>query len=471
MQQMKAFGVRTRRSVLGPLLGGAGLTESSVAPDAPDPDPIPTPIYISQRMRLFIIVAAFLVLIWFFSLAPSVLRLLLIGSIVALVLSFPVRLLERWLRRNVAIFVVVGSTLACAILGLILLVPYAISEVSQFIDQLPSIIDNFEVELRRTLMEFYTRGWIDRHPDIVIEDAQNTLISRGEEVLQGGLNNAMEALTRSFSIAITTFGVIFVATYLLIDIPRFKTRFVMSFSPAYRPDATQLWSTIGESLSRYLSGLMVSILIQGGMATIALTMLGIPYAIVLGIWMSFTAVLPYVGAFLGGIPAVLVALTISWKMAVIVALVYVAINQIEGNLITPRLQGSAVRVHPLVIFVAIIGGSQIAGLLGAILAVPTLAVVRVLLEFLWVRLQVPGAQGTDTVLVALAAHDDDLTEEVSITTPEGSGDLTVDTDSDGDVNIHLDLHSESPPTAPATYRPRPTVKRKVVIRRRRVGPS
>lgn len=471
MQQIKAFGVRTRRSVLSPSLGGAELAEQNVAQHTPDPGPLPTPIYISQRMRLIIIVAAFLALIWLFSLAPNVLKLLLIGATVALVLSFPVRLLERWLRRNVAIFVVVGSTVACAILGLILLVPYAISEVSQFIEQLPSIIDNFEVELRRTLMEFYIRGWIDRHPDVVIADAQNTLLSRGEEVLQGILNNAMEALTRSFAIAITTFGVIFVATYLLIDIPKFKTRFVLSFSPAYRPDATQLWSTIGESLSRYLSGLMISILIQGGMATIALTVLEIPYAIVLGVWMSATAILPYVGAFLGGIPAVLVALTISWKMAVIVALVYVAINQIEGNLITPRVQGSAVRVHPLVIFVAVIGGSQIAGALGAILAVPTLAVVRVLVEFLWVRLQVPEAQVTDTVLVALGGLDDDSTEQVSITSSSRSGDLTVNTESDGDVTVHFDRNPEAVTTAPAIYRPRPTVKRRAVTRRRRFGPS
>lgn len=438
-------------------------------------DPDPTPIYINQRMRLIIIAAAVLAVIWLFSLAPSVLRLLLIGSTVALVLSFPVRLLERWLPRNSAILTVVGSTVAFAVIGLSLLIPYGISEISHFVQQLPAISDTVEAEIRKTLMEFYERGWIERHPDVVIEDAQGTLLSRGEVIIEQLLNNAADALTRTFSIAITTFGVIFVATYLLIDIPKFKTKFIYSFSPAYRPDATQLWATIGDSLSRYLGGLLISILIQGGLATIALYALGIPYAIVLGVWMSLTAILPYVGAFLGAIPAILVALTISWKMAVVVALVYVAINQIEGNLITPRIQGSAVRVHPLLIFIAVIGGSQIAGPLGAILAVPTLAVVRVLVEFLWVRLQVPESLSTDTVLVALGGDDG---EEIAISSTPSDGfpdSIDIQRQPDGDVLVAVDRHPDrvtpAPPAVATTFRRRPSVKRRTAPRRHRSGPA
>lgn len=432
----------------------------------------PTPIYISQRIRLIIIAAAILAIIWLFSLAPNVLRLILIGATVALVLSFPVRLIERWLPRNLAILAVVGSTVTMAVIGLILLVPYGISEISNFVQQLPAISDTVEAEIRNTLMQFYIRGWIDRHPDVLIDEAQGTLLSRGEVIIERLLNNAVEALTRSFSIAITTFGVIFVATYLLIDIPKFKTKFILSFSPAYRPDATQLWLTIGDSLSRYLGGLVVSILIQGGLATAAMFALGIPYAIVLGVWMSITAILPYVGAFLGAIPAILVAMTISWKMAVIVALVYVAINQIEGNLITPRIQGSAVRVHPLLIFVAVIGGSQIAGPLGAILAVPTLAIVRVLVEFLWVRLQVPESQATDTVLVALGGDDDEDGEEDITVVEQGDTprDVSVSRDDDGAITIRVDrdpLH----PVVTTGFRRRPSVKRRAAPRRHRSLPS
>lgn len=79
------------------------------------------------------------------------------------------------------------------------------------------------------------------------------------------------------------------------------------------------------------------------MAAIGLWLLGVLYFFVLGIWMAVTAILPYIGAFLGGIPAVIIALTISWQLAVVTIVLYVVINQVEGNLITPRIQGNAVQ--------------------------------------------------------------------------------------------------------------------------------
>ncbi|MDQ3523710.1 MAG: AI-2E family transporter [Chloroflexota bacterium] len=144
---------------------------------------------------------------------------------------------------------------------------------------------------------------------------------------------------------------------------------------------------------------MVSITIQGVMAAIGLWLLGVPYFFVLGIWMAVTAILPYIGAFLGGIPAVIIALTISWQLAVVTIVLYVVINQFEGNLITPRIQGNAVRVHPVMIFIAVLLGNALGGILGAIIAVPTLAIVRVLAEFFWVRLRVRGTH--DTLLAAI----------------------------------------------------------------------
>jgi predicted PurR-regulated permease PerM len=450
---------------------------------------VPTPIYISQRTRLILLAAIVLAVIWLFMEAPSVLRLLLIGSTVALILSFPVRLLERWLPRGLAILIVVSSTVLAAIIGLILIIPFAINEITEFAEQLPEIGVTLEESARDVLMRFYQRGWIDQHPDQIIEDAQGNLLERSQVIAETLLNNALEALTRSFSIAVTSFGVIFIATYLLIDIPRFKEKFVLSFSPAYRPDADQLWSTVGESLSRYLAGLMISILIQGAMATIGLTLLDVPYALVLGVWMSVTAILPFVGAFLGAIPAVLIALTISWQMAVVVIGLFILINQVESNFITPRIQGTAVRVHPLLIFISVIGGSQIAGPLGAILAVPTLAVIRVLAEFLWVRLQVPQEQAMDTVLVALGGDDDDTpgaNDDDGEMTVRAQGDsrVNITADDDIDIDIHARDHAsvtttnrndaarapngiprqhDTPPLS--GFRPRPTVKRRRVSRK------
>jgi predicted PurR-regulated permease PerM len=393
------------------------LSDPEQEAPAPDEELTPTPIYIGQRTRIVLMAAMVIGLVLLVREAPSIPRLLLLGATVALVMSFPVRVLSAFLPRKLAILIVVSSTIAFSTAALILLIPFMVSEISRFVTNLPDTADTMRNLLRDVLDGFYRRGWIRQRPDTIIEEFQANLFDRGEMIAQTLLTNVVDTLTRTFSLLITTFGILFIATYLLIDIPRFRQTFVHAFSPAYRDDATQLWSTIGDSLSRYLAGLFISLLIQGTLAAIGLALIGVPYALVLGLWMSVTAILPYIGAFLGAIPAVLIALTVSWETAAVVALLYVAINQIEGNLITPRIQGGAIRVHPLLIFVSVIGGTEIAGPLGAILAVPTLAVVRVLVEFLWDRLQI--RQPRETVLVALGGTDDE--DEAEATVQEGAG--------------------------------------------------
>jgi predicted PurR-regulated permease PerM len=361
---------------------------------------LPTPIYISSRVRFILLAAVGVILVWLCFAAPSVPRLIILGATAALILSFPVRLLSRWIPRGFAILVVVGSTISFAILALALIIPFSASEISQFAETLPETLDDLQDLLRRVLTDFRERGYISQDPDTIINNIEETMFSRGEAVVDTLLNNLVTTLTGTFNLLITTFGVIFIATYLLIDIPRFRETFIRSFAPDYRPDAAILWKTLGDSLSRYLAGLLVSITVQGVLVTIGLYIIDVPYAVLLGLWMSATAILPYVGAFIGAIPSVLLALTISWQTAVAVVILYIVVNQFDGNFVTPRVQANAVRVHPLLIFLAVIAGTEISGALGAILAVPTLAVVRVLGEFFWVRFRVRGPQ-QGTLLAAM----------------------------------------------------------------------
>lgn len=354
----------------------------------------PTPIYITPRIRLILIIATFVVIYLLASAAPSIPRLVMLGATLALVLSFPVRMLSRWIPRGWAIGVAVSTTLLLVLVLLIILVPFVISEVSDFIQEVPEIAEDAQDLTRDAITSMNQRGWIRQNPDEVYETIETTLLNRGQTLIETGLATALNTLTRSINVLISAFGVFFIATYLLIDMPRFRQTFVSSFSRPYQRDAQLLWETLGESLSRYLGGLLVSITLQGILAGIGLWFIGIPFAALLGIWMAITAILPYIGAFLGAIPAVIIAFTISWQHALVTALLYVVINQAEANFITPRIQGNAVRVHPLLIFLAVLLGSELGGAFGAVIAVPTLAVVRVLGEFFWVRLRVRGSQST-----------------------------------------------------------------------------
>jgi len=90
------------------------------------------------------------------------------------------------------------------------------------------------------------------------------------------------------------------------------------------------------------------------------------------------------------VPAVLVALTVSPTTALLTALLFLGIQQLEGNFLTPKIQGDTLRVHPVLVFLAVIIGGGLAGIVGVIVAVPSLAVLRVLFDFFRVRLTTEG---------------------------------------------------------------------------------
>jgi predicted PurR-regulated permease PerM len=118
---------------------------------------------------------------------------------------------------------------------------------------------------------------------------------------------------------------------------------------------------------------------------VALWALGVSYPLLLGAGASITAVTPVFGAFLGAVPALILALFESPTTAVLTAVSFFAIQQFESSVLTPRVQGQAVRVHPILVLLAVVAG-QVAGLDGAILAVPALAILRVILDFFCLRL-------------------------------------------------------------------------------------
>jgi len=172
-----------------------------------------------------------------------------------------------------------------------------------------------------------------------------------------------------------------------VDVRKVKAAYLKAAPKRYRQDARDLWDAFGYSLSRYLGGLIFVAAVQGVLAGVALWILDVPFALLLGVWISITAIIPYLGAFLGAIPAVVLAFFQSPTTGVLAVVAYILIQQLEGNFLTPRIQGQVLHVHPILVLLAVIGGGQLAGLAGVIFAVPTLAVLRVFFDFFRARIR------------------------------------------------------------------------------------
>lgn len=349
----------------------------------------PTPIVISPRVRWILVGVSILALIALLRAAPDILGVALGGFTLALVLSFPVRFLALFMPRGLAILMTFFVMIGAITLALLILVPLLIDQLTALIAASPQIAawaeDRITFDILRPLQE---RGWLTSDPEQLFADAQNAIFARAQTLAQTLLRSLLTWATQFVNILFQAFGIIFVAVYLLVDTRKLKAAYLWAIPSAYRYDALELWGDFGNSLSRYLSGLFFVVIIQGLLTGIVLSFLGVPYAIVLGVWVSITSILPYIGAWLGAIPAITIAAFISPKTAILTVLFYLAIQQLEGNVLTPRIQGDALRVHPILVFLAVIAGGQLAGLQGAIFAVPTLAVLRVLFDFFRRRLRV-----------------------------------------------------------------------------------
>lgn len=347
-----------------------------------------TPIPISRRTRnilIGVVVLAIALLCWY---APTMPRLVLAGSALALVLSFPVRLLSHVMPRGIAITLAMLVLVVGAMVALVILVPIGVSQLTELVNDAPALAAQAERSTRDILVGLADRGWLDRTADETLDELRAEAVNRAQAVGQTVLQTALDALSGTLGVILTLVGVIFVAVYLLADSGRFKQGFMRAVPIVYRDDAESLWGDVGESLSRYLGGLLVSIGFQGVAAAIALYVLGVPYSLLLGVWTAVAAIVPYVGSYIAGVPAVIAALFVSPVTAALTAVVYFVINMIAGNLIAPKVQGDAIRVHPLLIFLAVIAGGEIAGLWGALIAVPALAVLRAVADFLDQRLVV-----------------------------------------------------------------------------------
>ncbi len=355
----------------------------------------PTLILISSRVWIGIVVVGFALLALLLYAAPTVPAVALGGVALAIVLSFPVRALSHFMPRGLAILLTVLGLLGLISLGFFFLVPLLVDQLTTLVRTTPRIANSANQLLLDVISALNDRKLVPgADPEAFSKQLVTDLFDRAQNLTENLLRSLLGFIPRVFSFGVTLFGILFVAIYLLVDVRKVKAAFLRSVPTHYRHDARDLWEAFGQSLSRYLGGLVFVVMIQGVLAAVALSLLGVRYAILLGAWVSVTAIIPYLGAFLGGIPAVIVALVFgspifesSTTTAILTIVAYVLIQQLEGNFLTPRIQGQALHVHPILVLLAVIAGGELAGLAGVIFAVPTLAVFRVLFDFLKVRLR------------------------------------------------------------------------------------
>ncbi|RBW70448.1 AI-2E family transporter [Bacillus taeanensis] len=204
-------------------------------------------------------------------------------------------------------------------------------------------------------------------------DLENTLNQSIDSLIAG----IKELLNGIFVLIVVPFLVF----YLLKDFESVKRTAWYITPKQWRKHACSLLKQIDESLGHYIRGQLLVITILMIVAALSLWAIGMPYPILLGVIIGITDIIPYFGPILGALPAVFIAAAISIKKIFLVAGIVLFLQFLEGNVLSPLIVGKSLHMHPIFIIFALLVGEEVGGIFGMIVAVPILAVIRVLFVY------------------------------------------------------------------------------------------
>jgi predicted PurR-regulated permease PerM len=329
----------------------------------------------------FIVISAWEALVPFF--IGILLAYLLLPAVNYLDQHAPKIMRSRGMSRPIAIIIVYVVLIAFAAGLISYFVPAIGGQAQTLMEGVPGYIEKVQ-----NLVQYDVPSLLENIPPDIqsavqanLEKAAGTLV----DALQRGLVVTITTLSQTISFIIGLVIIPFWLFYVLNDEEKGRRVFTRMMPAEVRGDVRAIARLIDRILSRYIRGQFLLCLLVGGMATIALFALGVNLALLLGTIAGIFEIIPFLGPYLGAIPAVLVALANRPITALWVAVSFAAIQQIENIFLVPRISGNAVRFHPAIVMVIVVVGSELAGLLGVLLAVPVAAVVRDVLRYLYLR--------------------------------------------------------------------------------------
>lgn len=358
-------------------------TEVALDQDAPERDLVIT----TRTARIAVVVGGLLLAFAALS-ATRATTMLVGGAALALLLSLPLARLQRVMPRRFAIPVLLLSVLLLIVLVLFFLLPALAVQISGLVVDVPAMGRELNQRLTGLFNELASRGLAPADTEAMMQRFQSDSISRLGSIAGDIASRGLVGVQMVAGMFIGVLGALFIAIYLLVDAPNMRARLVGSTPEHYRADVGDLWDAAAQQLSRYFASMVVVAIIQAVVASAFLSALGVPYAIVLGTWIGATSTIPYIGTWFGGIPAIAVASLQSPARGLTVFVLFFLSTTVIGNAITPRIQGAAVNVHPVLVLLTVIAAGEWFGLLGMFLAVPALAIGRVLFDFLRLRVRV-----------------------------------------------------------------------------------
>ena len=322
-------------------------------------------------LGIVIAVGVVLEVIW---ISRHVITWILISIFLALAMNPLVELLQRHglKRRGLA----TGATYLIVLAGIVgiaaLFVPTLVHQTNQFVDKVPDYVDDLTSGRGRL-------GFLQTKYHVV--DRVRSGLHHGGAKKLLGLSGTAVSLTKSVITAIVaTVTIAFMTFFMLLEGPTWVERF-LGLAP---PQSRERWRRVGHDIYRtvggYVTGNLLISLIAGTAATIVLLALGVPFAVALGLIVAIFDLIPLAGATIAAIIVGLVAFLHSVPAGIVVLIFIAAYQQVENHFLQPVIYGRTVQLSPLAVLVSVLVGAELAGVLGALAAIPVAGTIQVIVR-------------------------------------------------------------------------------------------
>jgi predicted PurR-regulated permease PerM len=273
--------------------------------------------------------------------------------------------------RGLSILIVYAVFIAFVIGLAVFVVPAAFVQLSAALTRLPNFLDQVD-------------AWAQNLRPSALADGISSLVNAARAPFQPGPPPDPDAVLgvsllvgQAAGAIVTTLFLVF---FWLTERSRLQ-RYALAFAPLHRREGIRdAWNEVESRLGQWARGQLLLMVAIGVATGIAYSLIGLPAALLLAFIAGLTEIIPIVGPFIGAVPAILVATTISPETVLITIGVYLALQAIEGNVLVPMVMRNSVGLSPFLVLVSLLVGGTVGGVLGAIVAVPVVAGITVVLE-------------------------------------------------------------------------------------------
>ncbi|KRL13380.1 AI-2E family transporter [Schleiferilactobacillus perolens] len=291
--------------------------------------------------------------------------------------------------RRIAVWLIFLILLGAVALLVAAIIPNLISQVTQIVNNFPEFI----AEVRKSTTAFLNKPSLRKYnlsqslTQLKIDPATilRSLLGGVSDNIGGVVSSVGSAVISAITVPVMLYYFLKDGHKLIPNIQRF-------FPNRFNDQIGDVLTKMNETISHYVAGEAVELLFVGTATGIGYVIIGMPYALLLGVVAGFMNIIPYLGPYIGVAPALIIAATISWEQMALVAVVVVIVQQLDGNFIYPNVVGKALDIHPLTIIILLLVVGNLWGIIGMIVGVPVYAVVKTVVEY-WRNIRVLRENG------------------------------------------------------------------------------